>query len=54
LRIDGVVLSQDGRESYEASASGDPGNAVEIGEEAGKEIRRKAPADFLKRLGIGG
>ena len=47
LRIDGVVLSEDGGESYEASASGDPGNAVEIGEEGGKEIRRKAPSTFL-------
>jgi len=53
LRIDGMVLSEDGRQTYEASASGDPGNAAEIGTEAGLEIRRSAPAAFLKRLGIG-
>lgn len=52
LRIDGVVLSEDGRESYEASASGDAGDAVGIGRAAGEEIRRKAPAAFLRKLGI--
>jgi hydroxymethylbilane synthase len=53
LRFDGMVLSEDGRESYEASRSGDPADAAEIGREAGKDIRRKAPAAFLRRLGIG-
>lgn len=53
LRFDGVILSADGSESYEASGSGDPVNAVAIGAEAGRDVRRRAPAAFLKRLGIG-
>ena len=53
LRFDGVILSEDGGESYEASGSGDPADAAEIGEPAGRDIRGRAPADFLKRLGIG-
>ena len=54
LRFNGMILSEDGRESYEASASGDPADATGIGREAGLEIRGKSPSDFLKRLGIGG
>ena len=53
LRFDGVILSEDGRESYEASGSGDPADAAEIGEAAGRDVRKRAPAAFLKRLGIG-
>ena len=53
LRFDGVILSTDGQESYAASASGDPGDAAKIGDGAGREIRGRAPADFLRRLGIG-
>ena len=54
LRFDGMILSEDGRESYAASASGDPADAGEIGRRTGLEIRGKSPAEFLKRLGIGG
>ncbi len=54
LRFDGIMLSEDGRESYEASGSGDPADAAEIGTRAGLDIRRRASAAFLKRLGIGG
>lgn len=53
LRFDGVILSEDGRESYEAFGSGDPADAAGIGEAAGRDVRRRAPAAFLKRLGIG-
>ncbi|MBV9521278.1 MAG: hydroxymethylbilane synthase [Alphaproteobacteria bacterium] len=53
LRFDGMILSEDGRESYAASVTGDPGDAAGIGHEAGQEIRRKAPDAFLQRLGIG-
>jgi hydroxymethylbilane synthase len=53
LRFDGVILAEDGRESYGASGSGSPSDAIAIGTTAGKDIRRRAPAAFLKRLGIG-
>jgi hydroxymethylbilane synthase len=52
LRFDGMLLSEDGREFYEAGLSGAAADAVEIGRTAGEEIRRNAPAAFLKRLGI--
>ena len=53
LRFDGVIISEDGSESYEASGSGDPADAADIGEAAGSDVRGRAPAAFLKRLGIG-
>ena len=53
LRFDGVILSEDGVESYEASGFGDPADAARIGGAAGRDVRRRAPAAFLKRLGIG-
>jgi hydroxymethylbilane synthase len=53
LRFDGVVLSADGRESYEARGVGPVADAALIGAAAGEDILRRAPADFLKRLGIG-
>lgn len=53
LLFDGVILSEDGGESYEASGSGDPADAAGIGEAAGRDVRRRAPAAFLRRLGIG-
>jgi len=53
LRFDGILLSEDGQESYSASGSGAPEDAVSIGRVVGEEIRGAAPADFLKRLGIG-
>ena len=53
LHFDGVILSEDGRESYAASGSGSPEDAARIGVAAGREVRGRAPAAFLKRLGIG-
>jgi len=52
LRFDGTVLSEAGTESHSASASGDSGEAEAIGREAGEDIRRRAPAAFLARIGI--
>jgi len=53
LRFDGVILAEDGGESYESSGFGDPADAARIGDAAGRDVRRRAPAAFLKRLGIG-
>ena len=53
LLFDGVILSEDGHESYEASAVGDPADATAVGDTAGRDVRRRAPPAFLKRLGIG-
>ena len=53
LRFDGILLSEDGSEFYEASVSGATAEAAAIGRRAGEEIRRRAPASFLAQLGIG-
>ncbi len=53
LVFDGLVLSEDGAESYAAKGVGDPADAEAIGRDAGAEILAKAPAAFLKGLGIG-
>ncbi len=53
FRFDGMLLSEDGRESYGAGLSGSPEDAEALGRAAGEEIRGNAPAAFLKRLGIG-
>jgi len=52
LRIDGILLAPDGRESYAAGAAGDPADAVAIGRTAGEEIRGRAPRAFLERVGL--
>jgi hydroxymethylbilane synthase len=54
LRFDGLLLAEDGGETYSAAGLGDPADAAAIGREAGEDIRRRAPAAFLERLGIGG
>jgi hydroxymethylbilane synthase len=53
IRFDGILLSGDGREFYEAGQSGAAEDAAAIGRAAGEEIRGHAPASFLRRLGIG-
>ena len=53
LRFAGMLLSEDGQEFYAASTAGDVADAAAIGKEAGDEIRRRAPKEFLARLGIG-
>ncbi len=54
LVFDGVILAEDGTESYAAAGGGDPADAEAIGRGAGEEILSSAPSPFLKRLGIGG
>lgn len=53
IKFAGMVLAEDGRESYQASGSGHAREAAEIGRAAGEEILRVAPKRFLERLGIG-
>jgi hydroxymethylbilane synthase len=53
LRFDGMLLLEDGSAFYETGLSGYAADAEAIGREAGEEIRRRAPRDFLRRLGIG-
>jgi hydroxymethylbilane synthase len=53
LRFDGMLLLEDGSAFYETGLSGYAADAEAIGREAGEEIRRRAPRDFLQRLGIG-
>lgn len=52
LQFNGLILSEDGREFYAASGSGDPGDATSIGTRAGESIRSNAREAFLRRLGI--
>jgi hydroxymethylbilane synthase len=52
LVFNGILLAEDGSESYEAGGAGDPADAAEIGAEAGRTIRSLAPRAFLERLGI--
>ena len=52
LSFGGIILSPDGKQFYQASLSGEPGNAAEIGRSAGLEIRAQAPRRFLEALGI--
>ena len=53
LRFDGLLLSADGLETYEASVSGRAADATGLGQVAGYEIRERAPEPFLRKLGIG-
>jgi hydroxymethylbilane synthase len=53
LWFNGMLLSEDGSDIYEASVAGASEEAVPIGAAAGNEILRRAPASVLKKLGIG-
>ena len=53
FRFDGIILSEDGVEFYEASGWGESSDAVAIGTAAAEEILGRAPKDFLQRLGMG-
>jgi hydroxymethylbilane synthase len=53
LNFAGAVLSPDGIEIYETTACGDPGAAAKLGTSAGEDVKRRAPAQFLSRIGIG-
>jgi hydroxymethylbilane synthase len=52
LSFRGIVLAADGSESYEAEGSGAAANAAAVGRAAGDDIRRRASAAFLRKLGI--
>ncbi|HEY4408109.1 MAG TPA: hydroxymethylbilane synthase [Xanthobacteraceae bacterium] len=47
LRLRGLIAKPDGSESFECSREGLPGEAVALGHDAGAELKRRAPADFL-------
>lgn len=53
FRFDGVLLAEDGNEAYPAGGHGSRDEAASIGRVAGEDIRRRAPADVLRRLGVG-
>lgn len=52
LHFHGKLLSEDGSALCEAGVSGRAEDAEALGQEAGEEIRSKAPPDFLQRLGM--
>ena len=47
LRFSGLVLRVDGSESYGAERSGTAADAARMGEDAGRDILGRAPADIL-------
>jgi hydroxymethylbilane synthase len=53
LRFKGLLLAPDGSESYAAELSGPAADATAIGQVAGEDIRRRAPMEFLRALGMG-
>jgi hydroxymethylbilane synthase len=52
IRFEGIILAQDGSEFYEAQLAGPVEDAAAIGRAVGAEIRKLAPAKFLKMLGL--
>jgi hydroxymethylbilane synthase len=47
LRLRGLIAKPDGSESFECMREGPAGDAVALGHDAGAELKRRAPADFL-------
>jgi hydroxymethylbilane synthase len=47
LRLRGLIAKPDGSESFECMREGPVGDAVALGHDAGAELKRRAPADFL-------
>ena len=47
LTLRGEVLREDGSESFEARIAGPPADAARLGAEAGRDLRRRLPADVL-------
>jgi hydroxymethylbilane synthase len=47
LSFRGMILRPDGSEAYETSRTGSRSEAVALGADAGTELKRRAPADFL-------
>ena len=49
LQFRGEVYSVDGKQTYDVAFIGLPENAARIGEDAGRELLKRAPQDFLQR-----
>jgi hydroxymethylbilane synthase len=49
IRFRGVIVKPDGSEAFEVSREGRREAAVELGADAGRELRRRASADFFVR-----
>jgi hydroxymethylbilane synthase len=47
LQFRGMILRPDGSETHETAASGARDDAAALGAEAGRELKRRAPADFF-------
>jgi len=47
LRLRGLIVKPDGSESFEAERRGNASDAVALGEDAGRELRDRAGADFF-------
>ncbi len=47
LSLRGLVLSPDGKVAHETARSGTPGDAIAMGQDAGRELLAKAGPDFL-------
>jgi hydroxymethylbilane synthase len=47
LRFHGMILKPDGSEAHETRREGDARDAEALGADAGRELKRRAPADFF-------
>lgn len=47
VRFRGMILRPDGSEAYETSRAGSRQDAAELGADAGRELKARAPADFF-------
>jgi hydroxymethylbilane synthase len=50
LRFHGLVISPDGREAVETAREGLPSDAAQLGADAGRELKSRAPAGVLATL----
>jgi hydroxymethylbilane synthase len=50
IRFRGVIVKPDGSEAFEVSREGRREAAVELGADAGRELRQRASADFFVRV----
>ncbi len=48
LRFHGMILKPDGSEAHETRREGDARDAEALGADAGRELKRRAPADFFQ------
>jgi hydroxymethylbilane synthase len=48
LRFHGMILKPDGSEVHESRREGDARDAEALGADAGRELKRRAPADFFQ------